>query len=390
MAAQTLLSGGIQPLVLDAMASPARKFLQAGRGGLNLTHSETYADFCSRYGEHRQQMQGAVDAFTPDDLQAWVKDLGFDTFVGSSGRIYPRDKKAAPLLRTWLHRLKAQGAVFKMHHRWMQWQGQSWAFDTPEGQKSYTFDGVILALGGASWPHLGSTGQWLDILQAKGLAITPFAPANMGFDVAWSEHFRQKFAGTPLKNVQLSVRDAQGKSHNKRGEMVITDYGVEGSLIYAFSAMLRQEFLPQQSVTITLDLRPDQSLQQLTQALGQARGRMSLSSFWRRLGLSAIHMGLLYETLPKTALTSPGLVAMQLKNLPLTLSRPRPLAEAISTAGGLAWQNLNGDYMLKDYPGVFCAGEMLDWEAPTGGYLINGVMAQGQAAARGLLRFLQP
>ena len=395
MAAQTLAEAGYPPMVFDAMPSAARKFLQAGRGGLNLTHGEDFELFKTRYFDAQNLLTPALEKFTPTDLRAWAESFGFETFVGSSGKVYPLDKKAAPLLRAWLHQLKSQHTVFHMKHRWVGWQAstdgsiQLWQFEAPDGIQAFEFDVVILALGGASWPHLGSTGSWITPLSQKGVSITPLQPANMGFDVAWSNIFKQKYAGTPLKNVQLSFTTEQGETLSQLGELMITEKGVEGSLIYTFSKSLREQLALDTPLTVYLDLFPHRSLQQLSDKLSVPQGKQSLSSFWKRLGLTGVKASLLREVLNKAELNQPGLVASTLKSLPLNLIAMRPIEEAISSAGGVSFTNLNDDLMLTAMPGVFCAGEMLNWEAPTGGYLLTGVMAQGKQAAEGGLNFIR-
>ncbi|GKT11540.1 MAG: hypothetical protein ISEC1_P0504 [Thiomicrorhabdus sp.] len=402
MAAQVLSDAGYAPTVFDAMPSAARKFLQAGRGGLNLTHAEDFSLFASHYFEAQPYLQPALEAFSPNDMREWAESFGFKTFVGSSGKVYPLDKKAAPLLRAWLHQLKANSTQFKMKHRWVGWskggsksdttdelQADIWQFETPDGLKDYSFDAVILALGGASWPHLGSTGAWTMILADKGLKITPLKPANMGFNVAWSKVFKEKFSGSPLKNITLSFTDINGKAQSKLGELLVSQNGVEGSLIYTYSKYLRELFEQQPPLTVTLDLFPHRSESQLIQQLSGKQGKQSLSAFWKRFGLAGVKASLLREVLAKELLTQPELVAKTLKKFPLILESYRPIEEAISTAGGLAFTNLDSQLMLKDFPGVFCIGEMLDWEAPTGGYLLTGVMGQGKQAAEGLLKLLQ-
>jgi len=388
MAAQVLSDAGYAATIFDAMPSAARKFLRAGRGGLNLTHSEDFPLFLSRYFEAETFLQPALKTFSPNDMRLWSKNLGFETFVGSSGKVYPLDKKAAPLLRTWLHKLKANGTQFKMKYRWVSWSKDIWQFQTPDGTKEYSFDMVILALGGASWPRLGSTGAWTKILEEKGLNITPLKPANMGFNVTWSEVFKEKFSGTPLKNVELSFRDVNGKLQSKLGELLVSEYGVEGSLIYTYSKFLREQIEQKSPYRVYLDLFPHRSESKLNQQLNAPRSKQSLSAFWKRLGVDGVKASLLREVLVKDSLNEPELVAKTLKRFPLTLESFRPIEEAISSAGGLSFENLDEHLMLKDFPRVFCVGEMLDWEAPTGGYLLTGVMGQGKQAAEALLKLL--
>lgn len=389
MAAQVLSDAGFSPTLFDAKLSAGRKFLQAGRGGLNLTHSEDFELFASRYFEAQDLLRPALDTFTPDDMRLWAEGLGFETYVGSSGKVYPLDKKSAPLLRAWIQRLKANNTQFKMKHNLVAWSKDIWQFQTPDGLKEYSFDGVILALGGASWPHLGSTGKWTKLLQDRGVNISPLKPANMGFNVNYSKIFVEKFSGTPLKNVELSFSDIDGKLHSKLGELLISEYGVQGSLIYTHSKLLREKIDKESPLRVYLDLYPHRTQDKLLQQLSTPRGKQSLSAFWKRLGLSGIKASLLREVLAKELLTDPQLVAKTLKKFPLTLESYRPLQEAISTAGGVSFENLDEHLMLKDFPSVFCVGEMLDWEAPTGGYLLTGVMGQGKQAAQALVKILQ-
>ncbi len=388
MAAQVLTEAGLKITLFDAKPSAGRKFLQAGKGGLNLTHAEDFTLFTSRYFEAESFLRPALDNFSPDTMRLWAKELGFETFVGSSGKVYPLDKKAAPLLRTWIHKIKANKSEFKMKHRLIAFEDDTWQFETPEGIKKYTFDAVVLALGGASWPQLGATGAWTKILLEKGLQINPLKPANMGFNVKWSPIFREKFAGTPLKNVTLSFTDTHGTLHSQLGELLISDYGVQGSLIYTYSKFLRENIEKKAPTTLYLDLFAHKSEQKLVAQLSAQQGKQSLSAFWKRMGLSGVRASLLREVLSKESLKNPELVAQKLKNFPLKLDSYRPIEEAISTAGGLAFDNLDENLMLKKFPGLFCVGEMLDWEAPTGGYLLTGVMAQGKQAAEGLLKFI--
>ncbi len=389
MAAQVLSDAGYTPTVFDGKPSAGRKFLQAGRGGLNLTHAEEFPLFSSRYFEAEDFLQPALEIFGPNEMRLWAKNLGFETYIGSSGKVYPVDKKAAPLLRAWLHQLKANNTQFKMRHRFIGWSKDVWQFQTPDGIEDYSFDAVILALGGASWPRLGSTGTWSSILGDNALKISPFKPANMGFNVTYSDIFKEKFSGTPLKNIELSFRDINGNLHSKLGELLVSEYGVEGSLIYTFSKFLREQIEQNSPFTVYLDLFPHRAESKLKQQLNAKQGKQSLSASWKRLGLDGVKASLLREVLAKDLLSKPDLVAKTLKKFPLTLESHRPLEEAISTAGGLAFENLDQHLMLKDFPRVFCAGEMLDWEAPTGGYLLTGVMGQGKQAALGLLKLLK-
>ena len=386
MAAQVLCEAGYAPTVFDSMPSAARKFLRAGRGGLNLTYAEESTLFSSRYFEAEPFLLPALKTFSPESMRSWAADLGFETFVGSSGKVYPLDKKAAPLLRAWLQRLKSKGTQFKMKHRLLSWEKDVWKFQTADALQEYSFDKVILALGGASWPQLGSTGDWVEILESKSLIINPLKPTNMGFNVSWSQIFKEKFSGTPLKNVTLNFTDINGKTHSKLGELLVSENGVEGNLIYTHSKLLREKIEQNSPLTLSLDLFPHRTEEKLQQQLSASRGKQSLSAFWKRLGLSGVRASLLREVLSKESLTDAHLVAKTLKEFPLTLDSYRPLKEAISTAGGLSFENLDTHLILKKFPDVFCVGEMLDWEAPTGGYLLTGVMGQGKQAAEALLK----
>ena len=387
MAAEVLSEAGTPVDLYDAMPSVGRKFLLAGRGGLNLTHSEDREAFLSRYGHRRANLEPLLDAFSARDLRAWAEGLGVETFVGSSGRVFPREMKAAPLLRAWLHRLREAGVRFHMRHRW---QGVARAsslrlsFATPDGERTIETDAVILALGGGSWAKLGSDGAWVPLLREQGVDIAPLKPANCGFDIAWSEHFRTRFAGEPLKTVVASCLDAEGLEIRRRGECVITENGIEGSLVYALAAPLRERIEAEGNARLLLDLAPDKSLERLTAEVAHPRGSRSLSSHLKsRAGIAGVKAGLLREVLGPEA--DPIQIATTLKALPLTLIAPRPLDEAISSAGGVRFEALDENLMLRDLPGVFCAGEMLDWEAPTGGYLLTACFASGRAAGLGAL-----
>lgn len=388
MAAQTLTEGGVQVDLYDAMASVGRKFLLAGRGGMNITHAEPYADFISRYGAQGASLQPMLDHFTPERVRDWVHGLGVDTFVGSSGRVFPSDMKAAPLLRAWLHRLRAAGVRFHMRQRWTGWQGDQLAFTTPSGPHTVQTDAVILALGGGSWARLGSDGAWLPLLAQRGVPVAPLIPANCGFDVDWSEHFSSRFAGHPLTTVAIISTDAQGQSLRKQGQFVITAGGVEGSLIYALSAALRDQITRDGSALIHLDLAPDWSAARVFEEVTRPRGARSMSSHLQsRLGLKGVKSGLLRECLNGDEFSDPQRLAQALKMLPLRLRRVRPLDEAISSAGGVCFEGLDQS-MLRAAPGVFVAGEMMDWEAPTGGYLLTACLASGHAAGVNALAWL--
>lgn len=373
MAERLALLPGLVVTVYDSMPSAGRKFLQAGRGGLNLTHSEDKALFVTRYGARQAEITPWLQRFSPQDLRDWVQTLGFSTFVGSSGRVYPDDMKAAPLLRAWLSRLRGQGVRFAMHHRWQGWDAQgALQFDTASGAKRIQADAVVLALGGASWPHLGSDGRWTDYFVPQELS--PFQPSNCGFDQAWSDLFKTRFAGSALKSVVLYV-DAHHQAWSKQGECLITEQGLEGSLIYALSAPIREALRQHGQVAAALDLMPMISEADLRAKLTRAQGKQSWSNHLKRAGVDSLRAHLLREQLPPTALQDYAQLAKLLKRYPLNLTRPRPLAEAISTAGGMRFDALLPNGMLASHPGVWCVGEMLDWEAPTGGYLLTAVMA---------------
>lgn len=389
MAAEAASAVGAQVDLYDAMASVGRKFLLAGKGGLNLTHSEPYEKFLSRYGTRRAQIAPLLESFTPDMLRAWALGLGIQTFVGSSGRVFPADLKAAPLLRAWLRRLRQAGVQFHMRHRWSGWDDHgALSFVTPKGIHTIQADAVVLALGGGSWPNLGSDASWVPLLTGRGIRITPLQPANCGFDVGWSEHFRAKFSGAPVKSVAAVVgNDADATRYS--GEFVITETGVEGGAIYMASAALRNEILTEGVVTLRLDLTPDRGIPRLTQDLSQPRGKRTMATHLeRRAGIEGVKAGLLREVVSKEDFTDPVRLAAAIKSLPLRLVAPRPLKEAISTAGGVPFEALTRRLMVRSLPGVFCAGEMLDWEAPTGGYLLNACFATGRAAGIGAVAWL--
>lgn len=392
MAAEILSLAGIKVNVYDAMPSAGRKFLMAGKGGMNITHAEPFDRFLSRYAEQREALEPILTGFPPQMLREWIKGLGLDTFVGSSGRVFPTDMKAAPLLRSWLHRLKWHGVKFYMRHHWQGWTKHGeLCFIGPGGDTTpVAVDATVLALGGGSWPQLGSNGHWLPVLAERAIEIAPLKPANCGFEVAWSDYFRERFAGHPLKTVRLSFVDADGERISRSGELMLTEYGVEGGLIYAVSAYLRDLITSHGSVLVNLDLCPDRDLANIQARLAKPRGKDSLTNHLRKsLGLDAAKAALLREALPAEAMNDINLLAEALKSLPIRLSAARPLAEAISTAGGVSFKSLDRHLMLRRLPGVFCAGEMLDWEAPTGGYLLTACMATGRAAGLGVLNWLQ-
>ena len=391
MTAETARAAGIAVDVYDAMGSVGRKFLLAGKGGLNLTHGEPLARFVERYGERRDEIARWLRVFDADALRAWARGLGAETFVGSSGRVFPADMKAAPLLRRWLHRLRADGVAFHMHHRWLGWaDGGLLRFATPDGERVVAADAVVLAMGGASWPKLGSDGAWVTPLRNAGVDIAPLQSANCGFEIAWSEHLRTRFAGAPLKSVAAHWSDRHGVAQSRQGECVLSEYGIEGSLVYAIGADLRERIARDGEAVLHLDLTPGIAQATLAERLAAPRGKHSLGDWLRRRArLDAAKCALVFEGADKAALADPATLAARIKTLPLRLRAPRPLAEAISTAGGVRLEALDEQLMLRARPGVFCAGEMLDWEAPTGGYLLTACFASGLLAGSGVVQWLQ-
>ena len=383
MAAERLARGGAQVVVHEAMPSVARKLLMAGRGGLNLTHSEPPERFVERYGPAQGLVEGWLAAFTAADLRAWADDLGAATFIGSSGRVFPRAMKASPLLRAWLGRLEGLGVEVRTRSRWTGWRDAAQTFATPDGERTERPDAVVLALGGASWPRLGSDGGWRPWLEARGVAVTPFAPSNVGFDVAWSPVLIDRFAGQPVKGVALTHGD-----RTVRGEMMLTRYGVEGGAIYALSAGLREALARDGTAMLSVDLRPDLSVEALAARLARPRGKDSVTNWLRKAGgLSPAAVALLRE-IPGEVPLGADKLARRIKAVRLTLTGIQGLERAISSAGGVARDQVDGRLMLKALPGVFVAGEMLDWEAPTGGYLLQASFASGVVAAGGALDWL--
>ena len=398
MAAQALSTSNVaQRLdvhVFDAMPTVGRKFLLAGIGGLNLTHSEEASTFATRFGAAQEHIQPMLETLGATHIRQWAEELGIETFVGTSGRVFPTNMKAAPLLRAWLQRLRSAGVQFHMRHQWLGFAQESVAhdalelsFQTPSGTVHLAYDAVILALGGASWPKLGSDGAWAAVLANKGVAVAPLLPANCGFDVVtdhsahWSEHFASRFAGHPLKTVAIDGR---------KGEFIITQTGVEGSLIYARSSLWRDQIATQGEALFELDLLPDFSAERVLKDIQHPRGTKSLTSHLKsRLGLDGVKTGLLYELLGKDQLQDSLTLAKAIKALPVRLARPRPIAEAISTAGGVRFDAMSQNLELHAWPKVFCAGEMLDWEAPTGGYLLTACLSSGLKAAEGVLQAIQ-
>ncbi len=390
MAAEAACAAGVEVDLYDAMASVGRKFLLAGKGGLNLTHAEPAEKFLARYGTRRAQLEPLLASFGPAELRAWAAGLGIKTFEGSSGRVFPKDLKAAPLLRAWIRRLRQAGVRFHMRHRWSGWDEQgALCFTTAEGRSSVQADAAVLALGGGSWPKLGSDASWVPLLAGRGLRIAPLQPANCGFDVGWSEHFRTKFAGHPVKSVAIIMRSQAGAESWHPGEFVITETGVEGGVIYAVSASLRDEILAKGEATLRLDLAPDRDVPRLAHDLARPRGKRTMATHLQRQAhIEGVKAGLLREVVSKEDFADPARLAAAIKSLPLRLVAARPLAEAISTAGGVPFDALDKRLMIRSLPGLFCAGEMLDWEAPTGGYLLTACFATGKAAGAGAAAWL--
>nr|WP_295769062.1 TIGR03862 family flavoprotein [Rhodoferax sp.] len=429
MAAQEISDAGVPVHLYDAMPSIGRKFLLAGKGGLNLTHSEGADTFAGRYGARRAVIEGLLQGMDATAVRAWAEGLGIETFIGSSGRVFPKDMKAAPLLRAWLQRLRnpaanglhaghsvdgaapqggepalgrpgsglRTGVQFHMRHRWAGWTENTGAgvglqFESEQGPVTVQAAAVVLALGGGSWARLGSNGAWVPLLAARGVAVAPLLPANCGFDVqgGWSEHFSSRFAGQAFKTVKIAVKTSQGVEFVRKGEFVATTSGVEGSLVYAASSLLRDEIIRTGSATFHLDLLPDMSAEKVLAEVRHPRGTRSLSSHLKsRLNIDGIKAGILYEVVSREAMADPVQLAAAIKAVPITLTAARPLDEAISTAGGVLFEALTPGLMLESLPGVFCAGEMLDWEAPTGGYLLQACFASGRRAGQGVVEYLQ-
>lgn len=389
-AAEYLSRQGFTVSVYDRKPSVGRKFLMAGRGGLNLTHSEDIKGFISRYGAAAPLLEPAIRAFPPESLRMWCEGLGQKTFVGSSGRVFPESFKASPLLRAWIARLEAQGVQFCMEHDWQGWEGEALVFHVGGADERIHADAVLLAMGGASWPRLGSDGSWMDNLQKRGVSVSAFQPANCGFVINWSEHFRERFSGQPLKSIALKIDG--GEIHSEMmGEIMIDKKGIEGGAVYALSRFIRDEVNHNGTCGIEIDLKPDFSFEQIAQRLKAPRGKLSFSNFVRKvLNISPLAVSLLLEgATPDTVRSlTPENLALRIKSMPLTALAPFPIERAISSAGGIRFDSMSEDYMIRALPGVFAAGEMLDWEAPTGGYLLQGCFATGLAAAKGIERFL--
>jgi uncharacterized flavoprotein (TIGR03862 family) len=397
MAAEVLSKAGVAVDLFDAMPSLGRKFLRAGIGGLNITHTEAKAEFLRRYGARQAVIAPMLERFDAAALRSWVHGLGIETFVGSSGRVFPAGLKAAPLLRAWLHRLRLQGVVFHVRHRWLGWNdnaGNSLRFATPAGEIVYAADAVVLALGGGSWARLGSDGGWVPLLLERGVDVAALIPANCGFEVKWSAHFRERYAGQPLKPIVATavaadgkpLLDERGNPWRLKGECTVTRAGLEGGVIYALAAPLRDYMALHGSAFLQLDLSPDRTPDNMIAALQRPRGRHSLSNHLRRqLNIAGAKAGLLYESGAAEQQADPVALTARLKALSLRLTAVRPIDEAISTAGGVRFEALTPQLMVKGLAGLFCAGEMLDWEAPTGGYLLTACLASGVAAANGVL-----
>jgi uncharacterized flavoprotein (TIGR03862 family) len=391
MAAEVLAIGALPVHLYDAMPSAGRKFLVAGKGGLNLTHAEPFEQFVARYGDRRPQIEPLLRDFGPEQVRAWAAGLGIETFVGTSDRVFPVGMKSAPLLRAWLTRLRDLGVTFHFRHRWTGWNADgSLRFKSLEGKVSVQAGVTILGLGGASWPITGSTGTWVPLLTERSVPVLPFKPSNCGFDVAWTEHFRTKFAGAPLKAVVASFTDSCGRNFHQQGEFIVTETGVEGSLIYACSALLRDEIEATGAASLHLDLSPGWTHDRLAARLAGPRRSRSMSSHLEKaVGLKGVKAGLLWEFVPRDGFNDPARLAASIKNLSIPLTAARPLEQAISSAGGVDFAAVDERLMLQVLPGVFCAGEMLDWEAPTGGYLLTACFASGRAAGLGALKWLR-
>lgn len=386
MAAEVLCGQGVQVNLYESKASVGRKFLVAGKGGLNLTHAEPLESFVNRYGPRAQQIGTLLEGFGPDEIRAWCSGLGIETFVGPSQRVFPKDLKAFPVLQKWTQRLRESGVAFHTQHRWTGWNNDgSVAFTTPNGPLSVRPDAVVLTVGGASWPKLGSDGAWVPVLLQAGCDVAALQPSNCGFDVNWSDHFRERNAGEPLKSVSLTFTNSSGETFERRGACLITKNGIEGSLIYAASALIRDEISHSGSAVITLDLAPDRTVEQLAKRLSTPRGSRTISSHLRsKVRLKGVEAALLRE-FAADALNDADRLAHAIKALPIPLTAARPIDEAISTAGGVRIEALNAQLMVESIPGLFCAGEMLDWEAPTGGYLLTACLASGRVAGQGAL-----
>jgi len=390
MAAEVARAAGLEVDLYESKGSVGRKFLIAGKGGLNLTHSEPIEAFAGRYGDRVANVRNWLDPFDSAAVRAWARDLGVETFVGSSGRVFPQDMKAAPLLRAWVRRLRESGVRFHVRHSCTGWdESGALVFSTAKGELRVRASATVLALGGGSWPQLGSDGAWTGWL-AGDTGIATLKPSNCGFDLDWSEHFAARFAGQPIKPAWLTLTDDDGSRKQFQGEFVVTSHGIEGSLIYALSSRLRDAIERNGPLRIELDLAPGRSAERILAALSRPRQGRSLSEFLRRnAGIQGVQAGLVQELVAKSDTTDPVALTRWIKALPLVLLRPRPLAEAISTAGGVVLEDLDANLMVQSRPGVFCAGEMLDWEAPTGGYLLAASFASGRIAGQAAAGWLR-
>jgi uncharacterized flavoprotein (TIGR03862 family) len=392
MAAEAARASGLAVDLYESQGSVGRKFLLAGKGGLNLTHSESFEPFVARYGARAAEIRRWLEQFDNNAVREWARGLGVETMVGTSGRVFPADLKAAPLLRSWVRRLRAAGVRIHAQHRWCGFDADgALRLQSPAGERVVHHDAVILAMGGGSWPELGSDGAWIPLLQTHAVDVAPLLPSNCGFEIAWTSVFANQYAGAPVKSVVVATGDSTGQSHSIHSEFVISATGVEGSAIYALSPALRDSIARDGSAELRLDLAPARECAALETALSRPRAGRSLTEHLRRtVGIDGVKTGLLYEVMARTDMYDPARLATSIKSLPLRLLRARPLGEAISSAGGVRFVTLNNDLMIRSLPGVFCAGEMLDWEAPTGGYLLNACLASGRLAAAGVVKWLRP
>lgn len=389
MAAEVLIEAGFKVDLYEAMPSVGRKFLMAGKGGMNISNNEPSDVFLSRFGERSEHMKNIFNNFTPAELRQWIHELGIETIVGSSGRVFPSDLKAAPLLRKWLHRLRAAGVSLHMRHRWMGWaedKSQKLIFNVQGNWLEVKADAVILALGGASWPQLGSTGEWVSLLAKQGVIVAPLKSSNCGFEYIWSEYFRKQYSGQPLKSIGITFSCSTGTVNYQKGELIITEYGLEGGIIYTLSAIIREEIALKGYAIIYLDLIPNISKDIALSKISKCRGKQSVANHLRKqLGIKGVKMGLLREIVQSSYFSNDDQICALIKSLPIKLIAARPIAEAISTAGGVDLAELDHNMMLINKPGIFCTGEMLDWEAPTGGYLLSACLSLGRTVGKGVI-----
>lgn len=387
MAAEILSANGCAVTVYERKPTMAHKFLMAGRGGLNITHSEDLKEFTKKYNEQEKNFKKIIDQFKPSDLRAWCNDLGEETFIGSSGRIFPKSFKASPLLRAWLKRLEKQAVQFKMRHDWQGWEKDNLVFVTPEGKKTIKSDMTLLALGGASWPGLGADGSWVDLLKNENVKVEPLMPSNCGFKTQWSDIFKNRYAGHALKSVDLSFQDKK-----IRGEFIITEKGIEGGAVYALSAALRDEIIKNNFADLAIDLKPDLSKDQIIERLQKPKAKMSMSNYLKKtLNLSEVALGLLMELPDRKELNnySPKKLSSIIKNYQIKLTDNFGIEKAISSAGGVFFDAVDENFMLKNKENVYVVGEMLDWEAPTGGYLLQACLSSGVHVANAMLKKLK-